>query len=433
MPTIEETYNTSASPWSTPPARASFFPSVEAISIADIFCLFVPVFQFVQFQAAGSLLLSDLLILAALPMAIARHAPRLRQKPMPILLALGLFWLIAQITTDLIRNTPPEDYFRGWLKICFVLANFTVVWLVVCTSQRRFVLYGVGLAIGTLLSFYMHPSEDALSAPWKFGIGIPVTMLVALFAAQFRKHRYLGILLPLTLLAVVHAFEDFRILAVISFISAIYSLFLMSANREQFGRSRLALLALTVAGGIMAFTVVYSHYAELGVFGEYAQQKLEAQSGEGGLLLGGRSEILASGPAILDSPLLGHGSWARDSTYGAILVDRRADLGYKSFQSGKSDDLIPTHSYLFGSWVDAGVMGGVFWLFMLGFTLKTILSASGTEPLLPLFAFLGLMLSWDTLFSPLGTPTRFVAPYFMAAMVVLRSFRTTTPSFEQVS
>jgi len=207
----------------------------------------------------------------------------------------------------------------------------------------------------------------------------------------------------------------------------------MSANREQFGRSRLALLALTVAGGIMAFTVVYSHYAELGVFGEYAQQKLEAQSGEGGLLLGGRSEILASGPAILDSPLLGHGSWARDSTYGAILVDRRADLGYKSFQSGKSDDLIPTHSYLFGSWVDAGVMGGVFWLFMLGFTLKTILSASGTEPLLPLFAFLGLMLSWDTLFSPLGTPTRFVAPYFMAAMVVLRSFRTTTPSFEQVS
>jgi O-antigen ligase len=179
----------------------------------------------------------------------------------------------------------------------------------------------------------------------------------------------------------------------------------------------------------VAFTLVYSHYAELGAFGEYAQRKLEAQSGEGGLLLGGRSEILASGQAILDSPLLGHGSWARDPTYAAILADRRAALGYKRFQGGRKDDLIPTHSYVFGSWVEAGIAGGVFWLFMLGFTIHAILSASGTEPLLPLFAFAGLMLTWDILFSPLGTPTRFVAPFFMAAMVVLRGFQTAPPAF----
>ena len=332
--------------------------------------------------------------------------------------------MAAQIVTDLVRSSASEDYFRGWIKIFFVLVNFAVVWLVVCNSRRRFMLYGVGLAAGTILSVFIHPSNDALISPWKFGLAVPVTLLVAMFAALFKKHRYLGILLPLSALAIVHVYKDCRILAAISFVSAFYSLFLMSPRQEKLGRMRLAMLALTVAGGIAAFSLVYSHYAKLGVFGKYAQQKQEAQTGEGGVLLGGRSEILGSSQAILDSPLLGHGSWARDPKYAAILAERRAALGYKGFQGGKTDDLIPAHSYIFGSWVDAGIAGGIFWMFMLGFTVYAIFNASGTEPLLPLFAFSGLILTWDILFSPLGTPTRFVAPYFMCAMILLRAFRT---------
>src|SRR4029077_2045909 len=139
-------------------------------------------------------------------------------------------------------------------------------------------------------------------------------------------------------------------------------------------------------------------------------------AGEGGMLLGGRREILASEQAIVDSPILGHGSWARDPKYAAILEERSDELGYKRFQGGgRKDDLIPTHSYLFGSWVDAGIAGGIFWVFILVFTIRGMLGASGTEPLLPILAFSALMLAWDILFSPLGTPTRFVAPFFMAA------------------
>jgi hypothetical protein len=400
------------------------------VSLGDAFCVVVPLLQVAEIKTTGQLLVSDLAMTAVLPIALSRHAERLRQKPVPTILTLGAFWLVAQIVTDLVRNSAREDYLRGWLKICFLLVNFTVVWLVVCSRQRRFRLYGVGLAAGTILSVYLHPSDQALISPWKFGLGIPITMLVAIFAAHVKARRYLGILLPLVALAAIHVLEDFRILAVISFITAIYSLSLTSAKGEQFGRFRLIMLGLAVAGGIGGFTLAYSHYAMLGAFGQYAQQKLEAQSGgEGGLLLGGRSEILASSQAILDSPFLGHGSWARDPVYAAILADRRAELGYKRFQGGKQDDLIPTHSYIFGSWVEAGIAGGIFWLFMLAFTIYALLNASGTEPLLPLFAFAGFMLTWDILFSPLGTPVRFVAPYLMAAIVLLRTLQNSPPAF----
>jgi O-antigen ligase len=172
---------------------------------------------------------------------------------------------------------------------------------------------------------------------------------------------------------------------------------------------------------------LYSYYAKQGIFGEYAQHKLEAQSGEGGLLLGGRGEILASGRAILDSPLLGHGSWARDPTYSAILAENRAELGYKVNQNDKKDDMIPAHSHIFGAWVEGGVAGAVFWSFVLVYAIGSMLKVSGWEPLLPLFAFAGFMLTWDVLFSPISPESRFVTPYFIVAMIMLRVFQTEGP------
>lgn len=429
MPSIETIYRSSYQPSAI--VRDHSVLSTEAISIGDVFCFLVPALQFIQFQGAGVLSISDLILVAALPIAVLRHPDRLRQKPIPAILVLGAFWLLSQVATDILRNSAPEDFLRGWSKIFLLLVNFSVVWIVASRTRRRFVLYAIGLAIGTILGVYINPSPDALIDPWKFGYGVPITLLVVMWtASHLARRRYLGILVPLTALAIVHAFGNYRSLAVITFVTAIYSIFQMSSagdrDKQQFGRFRLAVLGLTVVCGIWIFTQIYSHYVERGVFGQYAQRKLEVQTnGAGGLLLGGRGEILASGQAIIDSPLLGHGSWARDPTYAAILAEKRAELGYKSVegQGGKKDDLIPTHSYIFGAWVEAGLAGGLFWLFVLSYTIRALVKASGSEPLIPIFAFTGFLLIWDTLFSPLGMPTRFVAPFFIAAMVVLASFR----------
>jgi O-antigen ligase len=254
--------------------------------------------------------------------------------------------------------------------------------------------------------------------------------VVVIWTGHLVNHRYAGILAALSALAVLNAFRNYRSMALIAFITALYSVFQMSqaGNRQprKAGRLRLAILGLMVACGIWAFTQIYSHYVEQGVFGEYAQRKLEAQrDGEGGILLGGRGEILASGQAIIDSPFIGHGSWARDPTYAAILADKRAELGYKSLngQAGKRDDLIPSHSHIFGAWVESGLAGGLFWLFVLVFTIRSLIKVSGSEPLLPVFAFTGFQLTWDILFSPLGMPTRFMTPFCVVAMVLLASFR----------
>jgi hypothetical protein len=403
-------------------------------SLGDVFCLVAPLLQFVQIQLVGVLQATDVVLLAALPIAVIRHPERLKQKPVPAILMLGSFWLFSQIVTDIVRSSASEDYLRGWTKIILILVSFTVLWTVVCTSRRRFILYGIGASLGGILTLYVHPSDQMLDSPWKFGLASPLTLLVVICVALGAKHRYLGVVLPMTILVVVHAFANTRSLAMICILTAAYSLFQMSAvtNESRLDGRRLALLGGIVAASIWGFTALYSHYALQGVFGDYAQQKLEAQqSGSGGLLLGGRGEILASAQAILDSPLLGHGSWARDPTYAAILTENSKELGYKSFQgAGKPDDLIPAHSHIFGAWVEGGAVGGVFWLFVLVHAIRSMLKVGGWEPLLPLFAFAGFLLVWDILFSPISPDRRFVTPYFMAAMVLLQTFRSSSPNLE---
>lgn len=407
----------------------------NVVSLGDVFSFVAPALQFVQIHFVGVLQATDLVLLAALPIAVIRHPERLKQKPVPTILTLGGFWLIAQIVTDMVRSSAPEDYLRGWSKILLVLVSFIVLWTVVCRSRRRFVLYGLGAAVGGILTLYISPSDQMLDSPWKFGMSGPLTMLVVIVAAHSVKHRYVGILVPMVILAVVHCFANTRSLGLICFITAVYSVFQISTagNHRRPSGLRLALLGGVVAAGMLGFTALYSHYVEQGVFGEYAQRKFESQNGEGGLLLGGRSEILASGQAILDSPLLGHGSWARDPKYAAILDEKRTALGYKTFEHGKSGDLIPAHSHVFGAWVESGFAGAAFWLFVLGYAIRSLLRISGSEPLLPLFAFVGFVLVWDILFSPISPERRFVEPYFIAAMIVVRLCRDSPwPSAEEI-
>jgi hypothetical protein len=100
--------------------------------------------QFVQIQTVGTLMATDLALLAALPIALLRHPERLRQKPVPTILALGIFWLFSQVATDLYRVSAPEDFLRGWIRIVLMLVSFLVIWTIACASLRRFVLFNVG-------------------------------------------------------------------------------------------------------------------------------------------------------------------------------------------------------------------------------------------------------------------------------------------------
>lgn len=409
------------------------------LSLGDAFALIVPILQFIQVKTVGTLYVTDIALMVCAPLVVARSLPRLKEKQILKYLLFCFVWLGAQVVTDVLRGSAPADYLRVWSKIGLTITHFAVIWLLLRKSVRRFILFGIGLAIGNVLSTSLSPSLLAEDDPWKYGYGALVTLLCVMASAWLSERMQSKTVLAVAMgsLSAFNVYMGFRSLAGVCLMALAYSYFQLSSQRlrRRIGRLQLAMAAGVVVLSGWALLTTYAFGAQQGWFGREAETKYRMQSRGAGLLLGGRSEIFASSAAILDSPFIGHGSWAKDPQYDSIMRLRKAEMGYKdSGADTKSEGLIPTHSHLFGAWVEAGIGGAVFWVWVLSVTIGAMRRVTGLEPMLPVFAFIGLLLSWDVLFSPYGAEQRFIATYSVAAMLILdsitKSIRTSAEAEE---
>ena len=189
-------------------------------------------------------------------------------------------------------------------------------------------LFALGLALGKLLSYWLTPGQFSEDYPWKFGISQGVALL-AVLVALWRPIRWNPVLATAPLLSV-----------------SAYSL--VVGYRSMFACALLASLALLAQGllcrspggttikpaflviGLLAGSLLtglgalelYKFAAKEGYLDERSQHTFEIQSqGELGLIPAGRAAMFASIPAILDSPIVGHGSKAKDALYAARTLD----------------------------------------------------------------------------------------------------------------
>lgn len=423
------------------PASDTFYPSNEAgawsnllrrVKMLNVLAFVVPATQFMEIKAIGRLFLPDVLLACMLPMLFLAHGKRLRARLPMIFILLAISWFIGQVATDIIRGSVFDDYVRGWAKIGFTLVNFCALYLLLHGHPRRLILYAAGLAVGGLISYFLNPNLYAADYPWKFGYGASITWVLILLAVAVINRNRMGPYIASGILvaaAALNLFMDFRSLGGICFLTASY-LFVQARWREQLSNIRahprqVLLIGLVIAVAGLGVFEMYKYAARTGLLGEDAHEKYMSQaSGEYGLFLGGRSEILVSGRAILESPFLGYGSWAKDREYSSLLVELRRQAGYMA-GTEEEEDLIPTHSYLLGAWVEAGLLGAIFWAWVIILTIRGLFRPqSMMEGPTPLIAFIAFLLIWDILFSPYGSMGRFVAPYYVVAMMTcLEAYR----------
>lgn len=405
---------------------------------SDVLAFLIPSLAFLEIGVIGRLFIPEIILLGLLPLLLYARG-RWLWAPLPRkLLLFGTAWLAAQIITDLVRSTPFQDWTRGWAKITFFLLNFSALYLFLMGRRSRILWFAAGIVCGQILSYFIAPNMYAAGNTWKFGVGGAVTLAIALFTqTAFATRRPLMPELMLAGSAALNILMGLRSLGAVCFVAALY-LF----GRRLFARLRpharnlgmrgwaVVVVAALVSG--IAIKTTYEYAASQGWLGGEALAKYESQSsGELGILIGGRKEILASGQAILDSPLIGHGSWAKNRMYIELLLERLSDLGYGAdgAYGEDSEDLIPTHSYLFGAWVEAGLMGAVFWAFVALLSVRClgVMFTFRHEPLVAFGAFIAVSLTWDILFSPFGALTRLYVPYYLVLLMFLLKRHDVSP------
>ena len=410
-----------------------------AVSALDVWAFVLPAFSFIQITLIGQLIASEILALAMLPWLWGARD----RLPIPrwfVVLCAG--WFVSQIVTDLVVGSLFADYARGWAAIAFTFTDFAAV-LVLVSTQRRARLFALGLAAGGVVGYLIVPNVYAAGDPWKWALAIPVgfTLAAVLSGSIGARRRWLTASAFMAFGA-VNLWLGYRSLGGVSLLTAGYLILRIALVRRGLIHHRaflrsvggLVFLALAVAGTLQ----LYDAAASQGLLGSDAQAKYHSESGSLGVLIGGRSEFLASSQAVVDSPLIGHGSWAKDLTYVTLLTNRLDALGYE-IGAGASDlGLIPAHSYLMQSWVWAGLMGGLFWLAALA--IATWLLADPWSMRLdvsPLIVFSTMLLIWDIAFSPYGSGARFLACYGLAVCLMglhlVRSARSAHPAGASVA
>jgi len=364
-----------------------------------------------------------------LPPLLLINGRRLNETLPRNFIVLAMLWLVAQIATDVAHDAAFVDYARGWAKIAFTITAFCSLFLLLNT-HRRVMLYAAGVAAGSLVGHWVSPDVYAAGEPWKFGYGFPVTVAIVLVGVWAVGERASRFLMPAAILAgagVLNIYMGLRSLGGICMLAAIY---LGIPRRRELqshlpmSRSRRFVLACLLVISTPVVLYLYTYSAQVGWLGEDAQNKYETQAvGQFGLLLGGRSEFLGSIPAIIDAPFLGHGSWAKDCTYTLLYSRRRVESGYSTGLEFE-DCLIPTHSFLLGSWVEAGIVGAVFWAWVMTLSWRALTKLSGTlDRLTPFVAFVAVDLSWQILFSPYGAGRRFIVPFYVVVMMIAATKR----------
>lgn len=388
--------------------------------------LFTPMLVFIEVGIIGRLFLTEVVFLGALPFLLLFRGRMLFQ-PLPrIFLMLAVAWLLAQMVTDIVRDTPFVDYSRGWAKITFTILNFCAIYLLVYGSRQRILLLAVGLVVGGFLSYFLNPNIFAESDPWKFGVGYPLTLLVAVLASWGPIARIWAMPAAMALsMGVFNIAMGSRSLGLVTLLTGLYLLVQAIAGRRNrpMVRPSPARVVIAFIGGVFIVGLVAESYelaAKGGLLGFDAKQTYERQSqGKYGVLLGGRSEIYVSAQAIADSPLIGHGSWAKNPRYAERILELR-DYGYQVNTLVAEGDLIPTHSHFFGAWVEAGITGAIFWGWVLWLVIRVLASMWAVrEPIAALIAFVGFMMLWDILFSPFGAERRITNAYFIALMIFI--------------
>lgn len=386
-----------------------------------VLAFLVSFFSFVHISVIGDLYISELVLGVSLIFLASKRGKLF--EPIPkLILILGFLWLCSQIFTDLVRASPVLSLMKGWAAIIFFLVDFAALYLIVGKSVKRAKMSVLGFALGGIFQFFVAPTEFGLFAPWKWALAGPVTLLVLLYLDAKNKSAGL-VLLTLVILGMIDMFLNARSMGGMTILSGLIVYLSRHPRLNAIFKGRVGLGKKLFLTGI-SFALIsllmfgYQSIMEAGLLPENVTKKYEqtrsSSLGILGLILGGRIEIVASAQAVLDSPIIGHGSWAEDRKYSLFLLQvndvlgterEMAELEYGADQS----DLIPAHSHLMQAWVWAGILGALFWFFILKFIIGSLFHAircpSGLQTVVVFFCISAI---WDVLFSPFGATMRLI-------------------------
>ena len=412
------------------PVRFGRRPISEMLSEGFLFALGIT--SNLVVHLVGDIFVAEILVIVTLPFLLALLARRLARPYLTRVFGLLGLWMLAQIVSNAYNHIVLEDQMRGMALIGFFAVEIAFFAMYVAGNERRKTIFLTAYVALTRFQpniASMDLQETAEKWKWEYSYGITILALLSV-SFLIARRRQVPAFIVLMAVSIVDLLMNFRS----AFLMLLVTIVLVfPIIPERIGRLRLLprknnLLRVAIVG-VLALVGGWTANGLLhmvtrsGLIGEEAQQKNESEAQAGNLLLGGRPEVFIGLRAAMDSPILGHGSWARNIKYIEMQYDMMQEYGIQEdLRDAEASErgLIPSHSHIIGAWVYAGFLGALFWIYIFWLVIKGLLVASVQRPRLgPIYIYVLVGYTWNIFFSPFGSTSRIFEAFTIVVIVDL--------------
>jgi hypothetical protein len=331
-------------------------------------------------------------------------------RPFRILMLGVLLMFVGYVLSDLAADTPRDLYLRGWARVA-ALGSSAFSLCVLCQGDKRNLWwFGVGMGVGGVAANAL--AGVALSY-WKLGYGEPIANLVAAS----------GAFMPIWMASIAVAFMggltillDYRSLGALLMLTA-GATYLRSRN---VGLDRLMRnMPLLVLGfGIAAAGTFYL----LNVSRGENVARWDVSN------IGRFAALRVGTQAIIDSPIIGYGSWGQGTKkYADMFYDETLDDLLALGDNGVVGDprrgsYFSAHSQLIQAWMEGGVLAGGFFIAYMVLMARSFWQLLFTRPadyMTPLLLLTFGLNLWASLMSPFLGNQRITVTFTIAAVIML--------------
>lgn len=302
-------------------------------------------------------------------------------------LIFGLLLLVGYIVSDLINQTPENMYMRGWGRVLLLLTDLVAITIIFGAQKNTVIWFFLGMAIGNI-SVLLASGKLNLDT-FKFYWAIPLILIICSLLPKF-SIKLTSLVLILVGLAYIR--YDFRSAGAIAVVLG--GLLFLGSRRDL---KKVKLLPILIIGFLAAFAIKTTL--------EITTDKLETRRATSSV---GRFAALSVGlQAIIDSPLIGTGSWGNNTEkYAKALYEETKDemrqLGQRYHREG---DSFVAHSQIIQSWMEGGLLAAAFFIFYGYRILKSaqfVLLKTSVNQYTAIYGFNLILGFWHLFMSPFG-------------------------------
>ena len=318
-------------------------------------------------------------------------------------------WLASQLVTDIYRSTPLVDTAKGAISIIFLILLLPFMTWMLSSNIKNWIYYYFGGIVSSQLNFYLFFSQTEFGAAdiWQAYAYAPLFSGFAVYLYSKGKYYHNIAYIVYLLFGVWILFQGSRNVFLTSALTTLLLYLIDKYNSSNINSMRFqyqkkiwgVMFALTV--GLFAVSHAYEFFASHGYLGDKAYEKYWAQKNNDLGLVSGRIETIMDIDLISKSPIIGYGSYAKD-TWGYKASFMR-EHGLRVIETDKDEiNMLPRHSAMFGTTMWHGLGCGVFWIFILLTFYRSFRSGYFiTDPAVLMICVSAMFSSlWNTFFSP---------------------------------